>query len=244
MLTHTFKTNFTIESYMVDFRNKLKLSVLLSLDQETALKHVAEIFVRYGNPADNGGFWIITQAWTSIDRLPEFKEVIEVETWIRSVSWVVTRRNFRVSDAAGKVIARTSIDYAVLDASKRFPRRLDKWLDKAMQRDDQGSLIEDRVMRKAPQLTPAYLKTVRYADIDVNNHANNTRYIDWMMDSFDLDYLNRKEVTQLHVAFKKECVASDRLNIFQGTYQNDDFYLEGRFADSDTAAFMAEIAFV
>ncbi|MCL1852856.1 MAG: thioesterase [Peptococcaceae bacterium] len=245
MLTQICKSSYTVESYMVDFRNKLKLSMLLGLEQETAFKHAADIFVHYSNPAADNGFWVIAQSWTSVERLPEFKEQIEVETWIRSVSRVISRRNFRVSDAAGNVVAQTSMDWAVLESAKRFPRRLDLWgLDEYILRDEQASLIEDRRMRKVPELMPIYLKTVRYSDIDINNHANNTRYVDWMLDSFDLDFLSHKEISHVHLSFKKECTMGDQINIFRGAHGNDDYYLEGRFADSDAVAFQAEMAFV
>jgi acyl-ACP thioesterase len=244
MLLQTCKAGFTIESYMVDFRDKLRLSTLLGLEQETAFLHAEDIFARYGNPAADGCFWVAAQSWTSITRMPSVKEHIEVQTWIRSISRVTSRRNFRVTDAEGHVVALTSMDWAVLNLTAHRPQRLDLWnIDPGLFLDEPASPLEGQRLRKISELTPVYLKTVRYSDIDVNNHANNTRYADWILDCFDLDYLTQKEVSHIHLCFKQECKTEDHLTILRGSYQHDHYYLEGRFADSQTQAFQAEVIF-
>lgn len=238
------RADYTVESYMVDFRNKLKLSMLLNLEQETAFQHAGQIFPRYGDPSADGGFWVAVQTWTTIARLPEVNEHIEVETWIRSATRVISRRNFRVTDAKGHLVALTSMDWAVLDQTTRKPRRLEFWnKDLDFICDEQANPMEGQRLRQPPELALAYQKTVRCSDIDVNNHANNTRYTDWILDCFGLEYLTKKEIAHINLCFKKECVMDDRLNIFLGKHGNHEYYLEGRFTDSQTLAFQAEVTF-
>ncbi|MCL1918766.1 MAG: thioesterase [Peptococcaceae bacterium] len=216
------KAGFSVESYMVDFRNKLRLSLLLGMQQETAFRHAEQLFAQYGNPAADGCFWVVTQSWTSILRMPRIKEYVNVETWVRSISRVSSRRNFRVTDDQGQVVALTSMDWVIVNLATRRPQRLDGWgIDRQLFRDVQASPLEGQRLRKIPELTPAYSKTVRYSDIDENNHANNTRYVDWILDSFGLDFLRQKEISHIYLSFKQECAPGDRLTILKGAYPEE-----------------------
>jgi len=222
MLAQICTAGFSVESYMVDFRNKLRLSLLLGIQQATAFRHAEHIFDQYDNPAAQGCFWVVGQSWTSILRMPKIKEHIQVETWIRSVSRVTSRRNFRVTDAHGHVVALTSMDWVVVDPATRRMQRLNEWnIDRGLLRDVQASPLEGRRLRSIPALTPVYLKTVYYSDIDENNHANNTRYVDWILDSFNLDFLRQKEISHIYLSFKRECTLGNRLMILKGAYPLD-----------------------
>mgnify|MGYP000688892819 FL=1 len=35
------------------------------------------------------------------------------------------------------------------------------------------------------------LYRVRYFDLDMNGHVNNSKYLEWMLDVFDLDFLTK-----------------------------------------------------
>ena len=44
------------------------------------------------------------------------------------------------------------------------------------------------------------LYRVRYFDLDMNGHVNNSKYLEWMLDVFDLDFLT--EYTPAHIDLK------------------------------------------
>ena len=46
---------------------------------------------------------------------------------------------------------------------------------------------------------------VRYTDIDSNNHVNNTKYIDWAIETLPEDIVNNYVLDEVKVTFEKEC---------------------------------------
>ena len=62
-----------------------------------------------------------------------------------------------------------------------------------------------------PELTKEVV--VSYSDIDVNNHTNNVRYVQWLLDCIDFNILIKKQIKELEVNFIAEALINDNLII-------------------------------
>jgi acyl-ACP thioesterase len=54
-----------------------------------------------------------------------------------------------------------------------------------------------------------------YSDVDVNGHINSIRYIDHILDLFDLDYYRRNTLKRFEIAYVAESHQGDQLNIYR-----------------------------
>ena len=54
---------------------------------------------------------------------------------------------------------------------------------------------------------------VRYSDIDVNGHVNNSRYIGWLMDAHAMALHRSHTVKSIEVNYLGETVVGDRLSM-------------------------------
>jgi acyl-ACP thioesterase len=59
----------------------------------------------------------------------------------------------------------------------------------------------------------AFSVTVRYADIDVNRHVNSSRYIDWMLDAYPLEFHRRYLLRVLEINFLSETLEGEVLSV-------------------------------
>ena len=244
MLPQICKADFKVTSYMADFQNRLRLSMLLGLQQETAFQHAAVLIREYGPPSAEASFWVTTQSWTTVTRLPSVNEHIHIETWLRHHSRLVCRRNFAVTSSEGEPLAQTAMDWVVLSAATRRPLRVDAWpVDRGLFLESPLGEIEGRRMTPFPEILPSYQRVVRYSEIDLNKHVNNTRYIDWILDSFDLDFLAQKKISHMHLCYKQECTLGNRLTILKGKVSADEYYLEAHLDHAESPAFQAMVTF-
>ena len=47
-------------------------------------------------------------------------------------------------------------------------------------------------------------RKVRYSDTDLNGHLNNTKYIDYIIDTHDINFYNQYRVKSICINFEKE----------------------------------------
>jgi len=84
-------------------------------------------------------------------------------------------------------------------------------------------------------------KTVRYADIDFNLHANNAKYIEWAMDCLETDLVTSHRVKRFQINFNAEARLSDTLDISVAQTGTLDRYVEG--IKEDKSIFQVHISF-
>ena len=61
---------------------------------------------------------------------------------------------------------------------------------------------------------------VKYSDVDLNQHLTTTRYIDWMMDTFSMDFHSKNKCKSLILNFIREIPYSEKVDI-QRTKDNN-----------------------
>ena len=57
-------------------------------------------------------------------------------------------------------------------------------------------------------------RRVRYSDIDLNAHLNNTKYIDYIIDIHDIDFYKKHRVKEILINFEKEIKNGDSVELF------------------------------
>ena len=57
-------------------------------------------------------------------------------------------------------------------------------------------------------------RSVRYNDIDLNGHLNNTKYIDYIIDTHDINFYKKYRVNEILINYEKEIKNGDRVAIF------------------------------
>ena len=84
-------------------------------------------------------------------------------------------------------------------------------------------------------------RTVLYSDVDLNQHMNNARYIDWALDLIDLDIHRNHFINEVTIHYKKEILPLAEVDLFMGQI-NDYYVVEGRNKEGDIH-FLIEIHF-
>ena len=63
---------------------------------------------------------------------------------------------------------------------------------------------------------------VRYLDIDTNLHVNNSKYLDWAIDTLDYEFLTTHKLTHLNIKFEKEVYYGNQIKSQMSLFENEE----------------------
>lgn len=198
-----FSEQHEIKFYECDVTGKLTLPMLLNIVIKTS-EAQSESLGRGADYVQAQGFgWVITQHDMEITRLPGTDEVVTVTTQATAYNKYFCYRSFWLHDENGVELVKISSTFVLMDLATR----------------KMTSVAEDII---APFGCPKITKIqrgvkiekfsdglereyrVRFTDIDMNQHVNNARYFDWMVDCLDFEFLTTHKPCFVSIRFDKE----------------------------------------
>src|SRR5690606_263744 len=144
---------------------------------------------------------------------PRWGEELRVVTWLRPLEGIMVTRDFEFwhgEQQIGEAAAR----YLMLDARTRRPAP--PLMPHAVFRGDaRGSLEPDRipVRENLPSLARY---SIRYTDLDMHSHVNNTRFGQWIVDAVPARAHETQTLQGYDVDFQLEVLAQDTVSIEAG----------------------------
>lgn len=235
-----WKESFKIRTYDVDFNNKVKLSSIFNFMQEVATNHADNLNVGLDDLLENGLFWVLSRVKVEVLQYPTLGEEIKVETWPKGVDKLFALRDFNIYNCDNKIIAKATTAWLIIDIKKLRPKRPKIFLERIPNFPDEHAIIEipDKII-ESHRKEAIFDKEIRYTDIDINQHMNNVKYVEMVLDSFSEDNFKDKQIKAMQVNFLSECKFGDEIQIQKGKYDdtNDCFYLEGIKKDTDKKVF-------
>lgn len=239
------KKQFRVGFSDIDFAKRLKLSSLFQYFQETAGSAVESI----GRGIDvlkekYSVTWVIVRIRVDIERNPVWDEEIAIETWPQKPGRIEFERDFIVRDAKGNIIVRAVSSWVLIDVGTRHIQK-SELIDFSTPPYDEERAIDCRFGKLKPFGQPkrVYNKTVGYSDVDVNGHLNNSRYIDFIMDCFDMETHKRYGVKSVEVNFINEAIPGETLTFYKDVSALDSgvVYVEGVNEEQGKTVFKAQV---
>ena len=204
-----------------DMQYAIKPAALLNFLQDTASRNLEN--TTFSNPALNeqGLGWFLVRYRIEFDKYPQNIDEILVKTENRGMYKLGAYRDFEAWSVDGDRFLRATTSWLMVDiASKslvnieqKFPeiRRFEK-------RDN------DIVLQKLKSFEGADLEKlfhVRYDDLDMNGHVNNTVYMTWAMETVDFEFRKAHRIKSIDIYYKHEAVyGTDILSCVRADYKN------------------------
>ena len=176
-----------IPNVAVDCFGRLKKSWLLACLQEVAGEHSTLLGVGRGEYDGKDLFWAIIRYQVQITRLPGAKENITLKTWPCPTTRVAYPRATVAYDEEGKELFRAMSLWVLMDLQSRamvLPGKSGVTVD---------GITTGEEIDVPPSLLPmtgefSTERQVRFTDLDINGHMNNTQYLNWVDDLLTSDY--------------------------------------------------------
>jgi medium-chain acyl-[acyl-carrier-protein] hydrolase len=227
-ISHKKRYKVRIEPQSVDFQQKITPAALMDMLLTTS-----------GLNADDNGFgmrklnemrfsWVLSRLAVEMKRYPLQYEHIEIEIWLAEVGRTSTIRNFSIYDSEGNNIGNACSIWVMIHVDTRRPVDLDL-LDgvRKFANGDMGNIEKPiKLSTLAGEAIDSFM--VKYADIDINQHVNTCRYVEWVSNCFDLDTYRKKSIKRLEINFMNEIFFGERVDLLQEEFDTNDIRFEIR----------------
>jgi acyl-ACP thioesterase len=146
-------------------------------------------------------------------RLPKWKEIITVKTWIKSLENSRSTRCFELYIDDKKIVGCETF-WAVFNTKTRRPEAL-ALPHEHFEKYPENSATEKPFSKINVQQTFEFISEhiVRLSDLDIVNHANSIKYLEWCIDYIDSEILLNQDVKAFEMNYLKEVSLSDILKI-------------------------------
>ncbi|MBN2746549.1 MAG: hypothetical protein JXR34_07460 [Bacteroidales bacterium] len=195
---------FEVTSADVDMFGRLRPGSLLNFIIQAAGYSADSLGFGYNNLEQIKLFWVLSRFNIQFDRQVRWMEKIVVHTWPKDLSGLLYLRDFQIENANEEIVGRASSAWLAIDAQSRRPKIIQGL------HEPFTTLRNFHALEEIPEkLTAVSGKTVSerlvtYTDVDVNKHLTSVRYVDWIMDCFDIEYHEQFYPKQLSVNYLKE----------------------------------------
>lgn len=210
-----------------DFNDSLKLSSLLSLMEESACLSADELGFGYSDLQPKRLGFILVNWYVELSSPIKLGDIVSIHTWPIRPKRMIVFRDFELFVGNKKVGVATSrwcvVDlnnFSMVPSEVAFPVKIEYNENRSVDNADfKVSGVADSNI--------VYSKTVSYSDYDHYNHANNTKYGDYVMDVFSPDELRNKNLACVKLTYVKQTKYGETLDFFRE--KTDQGYLvEGR----------------
>jgi len=240
-----YSKDFEIDVSHVDFTGRLKLSSLFQFFQDAATLHadtlgigMREIHKTYN------ALWVLVRMRVDIERYPAWGDRITVETWPEKPHKFEFMRNFLARDNTGHILAKAVSTWVVIDIDTRKLKMVEP-LYSTYPLSNRERPIDCKLGRFQPKgsLEAVYKRPIGYSDIDINEHLNNSKYIDFIMDCFSLEYHKNFIIESIEINYKNEAFAGDTITLFKdkASLNSDLVYIEGINEDNEQLIFKSQL---
>lgn len=210
----TWEDEYLVSFYEVDAKNRVFLPSLWKYLQETAWNHANRIGIGYSDLARNDHFWVLSRLSIEMNEYPGWGDKIQVKTWLLGNSRLFALRDFSIVKEDGRIIGGAKSAWVVLDLKSRKPQRIEPFLEGLNPIPDQHGAETKLDKLPAPNDPDAEtLFTVCYSDLDMHQHVNNARYIEWILDSYSFEMNQTHQITTFEMNFLAESNCGDELSI-------------------------------
>lgn len=184
----------------------IKLPNLLDHMQEAAWTNATSLGFSTIDLMQNNITWVMNRMRVEIHRLPGHQEQVKVETWPAGMDKYFTKRDFKVWDAQGELLVEATSNWLVMDIDSRKLIAIPEYIHEAGFVVDRNNVapITDKVKYEQDRTTHTRAIQVSWFDIDINDHVNNIKYYQWLLDSLGGAYLEQHRLKKIDITFKHE----------------------------------------
>ncbi|WP_061604318.1 acyl-ACP thioesterase domain-containing protein [Streptococcus parasanguinis] len=206
-MAKTFEYSMKIPFDMSDVNGYIKIPQLILLSLQVSGMQSIELGMSDMYILENYNLvWIITDYNMKIERLPVFDEKITIETYAKSHNRLFCYRAFNIKDEAGNTIIEMVATFVLMDRDTRkvhpvmseITDAFDSEFSKTMIRGPRFKELEGGVEQEY---------RVRFYDLDMNGHVNNSKYLDWVFEVMGADFLTQHVPKKVHLKYVKEVLA-------------------------------------
>ncbi|GIZ08236.1 acyl-[acyl-carrier-protein] thioesterase [Flavobacterium sp. UMI-01] len=193
----------------------LKYTELCNILQLTAATHADLGGISFSDMQEFNQAWVLSRMRVEIDSLPQWKDTVTVKTWINTLENSRSVRALEIYRNGKKIIGCETF-WAVFNTEKRRPEPL------ALNHEHFQLFPHQKATHESfskininPEKEEVFGKTVILSDLDIVNHVNHVKYLEWCMDVVDENIILKQKIKSFEMNFMKELSLRDQVAIHE-----------------------------
>ena len=200
----TYQMKMKIPFDMADMNGHIKLPDVILLSLQVSGMQSIELGVSDKTILEDYNLvWIITDYDIEVARLPHFAEEITIETEALSYNRLFCYRRFTIYDEAGQELIHMMVTFVLMDRDSRKVHAFEPEIVVPYQSDFDKKLIRGPRYEPLEELVSKDYH-VRFYDLDMNGHVNNSKYLDWIFEVMGADFLTQYIPKKINLKYVKE----------------------------------------
>jgi medium-chain acyl-[acyl-carrier-protein] hydrolase len=232
-----FEKEYSVHVYETGPNGKLNLYSLFNYMQDIASDHAVKLGFGRDDLMRDNRFWVLSRMYATINEWPLWGDILIVRTWPNGTDKLFALRNYEVKYQDGRHIASGTSSWLILDRTSKKVQRPDSILTQYNPNIHQeGSSIRSASKLEAASedgiMSPGY--RIKVSDLDVNLHVNNVRYLKWISDIYDLDFIMKNVPQSAEINYLAESLYDQEIMIRTSQDKdNGSFYNHSIFRIND-----------
>ncbi|MGH2666686.1 acyl-[acyl-carrier-protein] thioesterase [Flavobacterium sp.] len=218
--SHNWEINFT----QCAPNAYLKYADLCNLLQLTAAEHSIIGGLSFNDMQEHHQAWVLSRIRVEIDSLPKWQDKVTVKTWIESMEGSRCIRNIEMHLNGIKIAGATTY-WAVFNTQLRkaeppiLPHEhFEKYPDYKATAE---SFSRINILKETEKVTE---RVVVLSDLDIVNHVNNVKYLEWCLDTLDPKLILKQQIKSFEMNFLRELNLNDNVEINHSKEQHQNYY--------------------
>lgn len=206
-----YNCDYQVRSYEVDSAGLVRPLTLLNFLQDAAGEHAARLGVSVPVLFRKKLTWVLSRYHVRFHSFLPPHSTVRLTTWPSGREGRFALRDFELFDTDGNAVATATSSWMLISLESRRPVRLDEHLPdlpthpRRVVEDDFASL---------PTLAEHDCELpfrVRFSDLDINRHVNNTVYVDWALETRPSELIGKFRPAAVEVSYRGEANYGDRV---------------------------------
>lgn len=193
----------------------LKYTDLCNILQLTAASHSEIGGISFVDMQEFNQAWVLSRMRLEITHLPKWKDIVTVKTWINTLE---NSRSVRALEmyVNGKKMIGAETFWAVFNTKIRRPEPLALHYEHFdLYPENKATEISFSKIDIKDKKEIVFEKRVVLSDLDIVNHVNNVKYLEWCLDCIDEKFILKQQIKSLEMNFLKELSLKDNVVIHE-----------------------------
>ena len=215
ILQTVWKEETSVKAFEMDILKRWKPASFFQTLQEAASNHADHLGVGYQEMHSRDMAWILSRLKVQFFEYPQLGDKVIIQTWPKGLQQkLFFMRDFHLTAKDGRRFASASSAWLLVNIKARkllMPNALYKPVP-----DNNGmaAIAEPLEKINVPDGLPERLSMIAgYSAIDIMEHANNARYVEWICDCFPVEEWRRRTLSWIQVNYVNEVRPGERLSL-------------------------------
>ncbi|OMO66836.1 Acyl-ACP thioesterase [Corchorus olitorius] len=218
-----FQQNFLIRSFDVDPDYKVSIKAIMNYLQDASVNYRKKM----GMSAENllgvtpemrtrDLIWVYRCMCIMVDRYPSWDDFVQLHHWFSTSGRTGLRCHWVINDIkTGETLVRASSLFVMMNKKTRKVCKLPEEVEnefKPYLTINAESIVENE-RNSCPKVeTMNHIRTgltAGWNDLDFNYHVNNSKYVDWILESIPRSPVHNQELCSINIEYRRECLKDD-----------------------------------